>query len=192
MTIWLAATIVGIAIAVIMFLWKARVRGKAVPDELKPGQPLPHFSLADEHGNPVTSADLAGSPAVILFVRGSWCPFCSKQDADLTKYYKQITASGARLILITPNPLETTRRVADFFEVEFEFWLDESLTVARDFGLIQVAGVPEDYKNEYGEDTMWPASLVIDKDGIIRLTEVSRFIVDRPNPQTLLDAVTKL
>ena len=52
MTIWWTATIVGIAIAIILFLARAKIRGKAVPDELKPGQPLPHFSLTDEHGNP--------------------------------------------------------------------------------------------------------------------------------------------
>jgi peroxiredoxin len=169
-----------------------RIRGNPVPDILRAGQPLPEFSLVDENGNAVSSAGLKGTPAVVLFVRGTWCPFCSKQVADLTKYYKEITASGARLILITPKPLDTTRRVADFFEVEFEFWLDESLKVARHLGLVQTDGVPSALKSEYGDDTIWPASLVIDKDGIIRTAEVSRFIVDRPNPQRLLNAVRSL
>ena len=192
MTIWWAGTTIALGLALVLYLCRDRIRGNPVPVRLRPGQPLPQFSLTDEHGNAVSSADLKGAPAVVLFVRGSWCPFCSKQVANLTSYYKEITASGARLILITPKPLDTTRRVADFFEVDFEFWLDESLAVARDLGLVQADGVPKDFKGEYGEDTMWPASLVVDSDGIIRLTEVSRFIVDRPNPEKLLSAVRKL
>lgn len=187
----IVASIMAVA-AVVLFLARDKVRGKAIPEALRPGQPLPGFSLQDENGNAVSSADLRGTPAVLLFVRGSWCPFCSKQVANLTRDYKEITDSGARLILITPKPLQTTRRVADFFQVEFEFWLDESLQVAKDLGLVIEAGVPAEYRSEYGDDTIWPASLVIDQNGIIRLAELSRFIADRPNPKKLLEAVRKI
>ena len=188
---WIIIGVVLLAFVMLVIL-RDRLRGKTVPAMLKPGQPLPSFSLVDEQNNQVNTKDLAGRAAVLLFVRGSWCPFCSRQVADLTKHYKEITDSGARLILITPKPLETTRRVADFFEVEFEFWLDESLAVATRLGLVQSSGVPKDFQGEYGEDTMWPTSLVVDAEGIIRLTEMSRFIADRPNPQKLLNAVKKL
>ncbi len=186
--------VLALAIVVAAVLWKVRsmVRTNPVPEEIKPGRPLPEFAAANEKGEPVHSSELAGSPAVLLFVRGSWCPFCSRQVADLTRYYKEITDSGARLILVTPKPLETTRRVADFFEVDFEFWLDESLNVARQLGLVQPAGVPKEFQNEYGEDTMWPTSLVVDADGTIRLTVLSRFIADRPDPEKLLKAVRNL
>ena len=153
MTIWWTGTTIALGLALVLYLCRDRIRGNPVPACLQPGQPLPQFSLKDEHGNAVSSADLKGAPAVVLFVRGSWYPFCSKQVANLTSYYKEITASGARLILITPKPLDTTRRVADFFEVDFEFWLDESLAVARDLGLVQADGVPKGFKGEYGEDT---------------------------------------
>jgi peroxiredoxin len=188
---WIIAIIV-VVIAALLFLARDKVRSKAIPDAIRPGQPLPDFSLLDEHGNSVGSADIAGTPAVLLFVRGTWCPFCSKQVADLTKYYKDITDSGARLILITPKPLQTTRRVADFFDVDFEFWLDEALHVAKQLGLVLSDGVPKDYQQEYGEDTLWPTSLVVDANGVIRLTEMSRFLADRPNPKRLLAAIKTL
>ena len=159
--VWL---VVAVAILAVGIWWKLRdtSRGRPAPEALQTGQPLPSFSAVDEKGNPVSSSELIGTPAVLLFVRGSWCPFCSRQVENLTKNYKEIGASGARLILLTPQPLETTRRVADFFEVEFEFWLDESMHVTKQLGLLLPAGVPDDYRKEYGEDTIWPASLVID------------------------------
>jgi peroxiredoxin len=169
--------------------WWIRQRGRPVPDALKPGQALPDFAAVDEQGNRVHSSELRGSPAVLLFVRGNWCPFCSSQVKNLTRHYKDITDLGARLILVTPKPLETTRRVASFFEVDFDFWLDESLNVARDLGLLLPDGVPASYKVEYGTDTMWPTALVVDRDGKIVYANLSKFIADRPDPKTLLAAI---
>jgi hypothetical protein len=52
--------------------------------------------------------------------------------------------------------------------------------------------VPKDYDREYGRDTLWPTTLIVDADGIIRHTELSRFIADRPDPQKLLRIVERL
>ena len=189
--------IIGIVlVAGVLFALRDKLRGmlggRPVPDNLKPGQPLPDFQAVDEDGNRVSSSELAGTPVILLFVRGSWCPFCSKQVANLTKFYKEITDSGAMLILVTPKPLATTRRVAEIFEVEFQFWLDESLEIAKQLGLLLEAAVPDDYRKEYGEDTLWPTSLVVDANGIIRFTELSRFIADRPNPEKLLNVLRNI
>jgi len=188
--IWILIAIVVVAAA--LWLTRDRLRGKPVPAELKPGNPLPEFEAVDEQGNPLSSTNLRGSPSVLLFVRGTWCPFCSKQVQSLTKFYKDINDSGAHLILITPKPLDTTRRVADFFDVKFEFWLDESLAIGKQLGLVKESGVPDDYNKEYGHDTLWPTSLIVDGEGIIRHTELSRFIADRPNPEKLLAIVKSL
>ena len=177
------------AIGIVAWL---RIRGlRAVPPQLQPGSSLPAFSARDEQGAPVSSQDLSGKPAVILFVRGNWCPFCNSQVKNLTDGYREIAELGARLILITPRPLSTTRRVAKFFEVDFEFWLDDSLEIARQFGLLLQNGVPRGYRDEYGHDTVWPTALVTDADGIIRFTELSKHISDRPDPETLLREVRK-
>jgi peroxiredoxin len=181
-----------VVIAGALLVFREKIRGRAVPDILQPGNPLPEFAAVDEDGKPLYSNNLRGRPSVILFVRGSWCPFCSKQVQNLTDFYKAINESGAHLILVTPKPLDTTRRVADFFDVKFEFWLDESLAIGKKLGLVLEAGVPDDYDNEYGHDTLWPTSLIVDGDGIIRHTELSRFIADRPDPEKLLAIVNNL
>lgn len=179
---------IGITLGFGWWFFSARP-GRPVPPQLRRGQPLPDFKAVDEHGNPVRSSSLHGSAAVLMFVRGSWCPFCSSQVADLTRYYKDIIDLGARLILVTPKPLETTRRVAEFFEVEFDFWLDESLAISSQLGLVQTQGVPEDFKKEYGGDTIWPTALVVDGAGIITYVKLSKTLADRPEPQELLRAI---
>ncbi len=189
---WSVGIVLVVVVAGVLYALRDKARGRPVPDKLKPGQPLPGFQAVDEDGNRVSSAELAGAPAILLFVRGSWCPFCSKQVANLTKVYKEITDSGAKLILVTPKPLGMTRRVAEMFGVDFQFWLDDSLEIAKQLGLVVKAGVPDDYRKEYGEDTLWPTSLVIDANGVIKFTELSRFIADRPNPEKLLKVLRNL
>lgn len=186
--IWLIA---GAMAAVAAYLFYRSRSGRPVPDAIRRGRPLPEFSALDEQGNPLRSTDLKGAPAVLIFVRGNWCPFCNRQVRNLTNYYKQIVDRGAKLVFVTPKPLETTRRVAEFFEVDFDFWLDESLAATRLLGLLFEAAVPADYRKEYGEDTTWPTSLVIDAAGVIRYVELSKHIIDRPNPKTLLRELQK-
>ena len=184
-TVYIAlAAVAAIVAAAVVWL---RIRGvKPTPPQLKPGSPLPDFEAVHEDGERVRSSQLRGAPAVILFVRGNWCPFCNAQVRKLTQHYRDITDLGASLILVTPKPLETTRRVAEFFEVDFDFWLDENLSVTQRLGLLQEGGVPKSYDQEYGRDTIWPATLVVDAAGIIRYTELSKHISDRPDPKVLL------
>jgi peroxiredoxin len=189
--LWSLVVAILVVAGILRMLWR-KAGGRPVPAQLKPGQPLPEFQAVDENGNRRSSSDLAGAPAIMLFVRGSWCPFCSKQVANLAKVYKDITDSGARLILVTPKPLGTTRRVAEMFGVDFDFWLDESLEISKRLGLTLEAGVPDEQRNEYGEDTLWPTSLVIDANGVIRFTELSKVLVDRPNPEKLLNVLKNL
>lgn len=194
----MAGGIIGIAAALAIFalaallLMRKRMGGRPLPESIRPGRTLPGFTARDERGNEVSSDGLRGAPAVILFVRGNWCPFCSRQVANLTRHYRRINELGARLILITPEPLETTRRVAEFFDFDFEFWLDHGLAAGSALGLVQTNGVPEGYRAEYGDDTLWPAALVVDAEGIIRYATVSKLIADRPNPEKFVRALEAL
>ena len=180
--------VIGVLAAVLLLgLSWLKTRGlRPTPPQLQPGSPLPDFEAVDEEGNAVQSIALRGAPAVMLFVRGNWCPFCNAQVRELARHYREITEIGARLILVTPKPLETTRRVAAFFEVEFDFWLDENLAITRQLGLLQEGGVPQSYEQEYGRDTIWPTTLVVDAAGVIRYSELSKHISDRPDPKVLL------
>jgi peroxiredoxin len=187
----LTYTIFAVLIVVVAgFAWWYWQRGShPLPEILKPGRPLPLFLATTEDGKRIDSSSLEGAPAVILFVRGSWCPFCSSQVKNLTKIYKEIVDLGARLVLVTPKPLETTRRVAEMFEVDFEFWLDDDLAIARALNLMHSGGVPAAQKSEYGANTVWPTALVVDADGKIVYAALSKHIVDRPNPRSLLRAL---
>lgn len=190
--IWVVAITATVMLAAMMIMRKKMPVGPPIPDALRKGNALPEFSAIDEDGNKVSASDLRGKPAVILFVRGNWCPFCNRQVEGLTARYREIIELGAALIFVTPKPLGTTRRVAEFFKVEFDYWLDDSVAAAKSLGLVLSGGVPADHAEEYGEDTVWPTTLIVDKDGIIQYSKLARYIFDRPNPDRLLKELKKL
>ena len=188
LVLWILMACAAGAVALFLY-WRRETR--PVPAALQRGQPLPEFEAVGEDGSMLNTRQLAGTPAVMIFVRGSWCPFCSRQVKNLTAHYKEISDLGARLIFVTPKPLDTTRRVAEIFEVEFEFWLDQNLEATKALGLLLENGVPEKHVDEYGTETIWPASLVIDSVGTIRYIELSKHIIDRPDPKTLVRELRK-
>lgn len=194
MSIWLAGgSIVAIAVALLVtVLARRKIGARSLPDALRPGSRLPTFTALSETGEPISTGSLLGAPSVIIFVRGNWCPFCTRQVANLVDHYKRINELGARLILLTPKPLETTRRVAEFFDLEFDFWLDDELKVATQLGLVQQRGVPKSHRTEYGMDTLWPTSLVMDSAGVIRYASISKFIADRPDPEKIVGVLQDL
>jgi peroxiredoxin len=189
--VWTIA-IAALVIVVAIIIRKKIPVGPVIPDGLRKGQKLPEFSAIHEDGTTVNSSDLLGRPAVILFVRGNWCPFCSKQVEEITSHYKSISELGAKLIFITPKPLDTTHRVAEMFGVEFDFWLDESLEIARSLGILMSEGVPASQYKEYGHNTSWPTAIIVDGDGVIQYSRLSRLLFDRPNSAALVKELKKI
>ena len=69
------------------------------------GDSLDSFTLDDATGNPVTLDQLVESgPAVIVFYRGGWCPYC---NLALRTYQRELLPEldkfGARLVALSPQ-----------------------------------------------------------------------------------------
>src|SRR6202167_2941564 len=74
-------------------------------DSIKGGDVLEPFSLADATGTPVSLDEIVESgPAVIVFYRGGWCPYC---NLALRTYQEELLPRlgtfGARLVAISPQ-----------------------------------------------------------------------------------------
>ena len=64
--------------------------------------------------------------------------------------------------------------------------VDRDLAVARRYGLVHAAGGPD------GQDVPRPATVVLDRDGVVRWFSVSRNFQVRPAPDDVLRAVRAL
>jgi len=109
----------------------------AVKNALNVGAKMPSFKLKDANGKSVGSDDLLKQAnLVVVFYRGSWCPFCNLYLRDLQKNLSQIKEAGGNLVAISVENPDNSLSVAKKNELDFTVLSDPNLTVARRFGIV--------------------------------------------------------
>ena len=91
-----------------------------------------------------------------------------------------------KIIAISPDPNERSQKVAEGLRLSFRFLADRDLAVTRRYGLAHAGAGPD------GGDVPRPATVVLDRDGVVRCFSVSRNVQVRPDPDDVLRAVRAL
>ena len=109
----------------------------AAKNALNVGAKMPDFNLKDANGKTVASRDLLKQGnLVVVFYRGSWCPFCNLYLRNLQKNIAQIKAAGGNLVAVSVENPDNSSSVAKKNELDFTVLSDPNLTVARLFGIV--------------------------------------------------------
>jgi peroxiredoxin len=162
------------------------------------------FTLPDADGAAVGLADLtADGPAVLVFYRGQWCPYC---NLTLRAYQAEVVPElgkyGARLAAISPQLPDGSVAVKESNELGFPVLSDVGNVVARAFGLTFTVdenvrstmvkiGADLD-KHNGGWELAHPSVVVVDRDRVIRFADVHPDYTTRTEPAQLLEAVKSL
>jgi peroxiredoxin len=79
---------------------------------LHPGDPFPalHLPLAGG-GTLALPEDLAGSFGVVLFYRGSWCPYCNAQLRAFQRATESLADVGAFVVALSVDDEATTKEL---------------------------------------------------------------------------------
>jgi peroxiredoxin len=148
---------------------------------LKVGSQAPDFSASDLNDNvfSLTSA-LEKGPAVLIFYRGQWCPFCNKHLKALEKNLEKIYEKGASVVAVSPEKSEFLKRTADKTKASFSLLYDEDYKIAEAFDVafrptkferaIYNKILKADLKNAHSDESQQlpiPATFIIGKDGKI-------------------------
>src|SRR5260370_17096396 len=76
---------------------------------LSPGDQFPALSMTLPGGGTVTlPGALAGEFSVILFYRGSWCPYCNAQLRAFQPAAGSLAETGARVVALSVDDEATT------------------------------------------------------------------------------------
>lgn len=71
---------------------------------LTAGQLFPPLALATVGGGTLKLPDdLAGTAAVLLVYRGSWCPYCTTQLASFARAHDKLTGAGIRVVAVSSD-----------------------------------------------------------------------------------------
>jgi peroxiredoxin len=164
------------------------------------GDIAPSFTLPDARGGMVALEALL--PAVLVFYRGAWCPYCNLQLAAFRAAHADLGAAGASLAAISPQTPDASLSLAERAELEFPVLSDAGNAVARAYGLVfqlddaaielhRRAGV--DVPAHNGDDS-WelPVSSVfaVDAGGTIRYRSVAADHRWRVGPDEVLAALS--
>ena len=88
----------------------------ATAQEVSPlltGEKIPDATLTDAAGNTVETAALfAKQKTILLFYRGGWCPYCTRQLADVAKVQADLDAMGYQVVAISPDKPEKALETA--------------------------------------------------------------------------------
>ncbi|PCI61246.1 MAG: alkyl hydroperoxide reductase, partial [Gammaproteobacteria bacterium] len=164
--------------------------GRGLHPLLEKNKILPPFNVTDIHGKLVNSTDFKGSPVVFLFFRGNWCPLCMAQIKEIAISYQELTASGAKVVLISPQPEKNTQALAAKFNVPLNFMTDIDNRAAKTLGIYMQNGLPAGMEMfGYDKDTVYPTVIITDKQGKIIYSDFTDNYRVRPEPQDFIDVL---
>ena len=87
---------------------------------LRNGQPFPPLAIQTvRDGAMVLPRDVAGSYAVILFYRGSWCPYCNAQLAAFARARESLRAMGVNVVAVSVDDDATSSALVDKLRLNF-------------------------------------------------------------------------
>lgn len=130
--------------------------------KLAPGDKAPDFDLPLAGGGRITLADLAGDSALIWFYPAAGTSLCTRQARDLRDHAEELTANGARILGISPDPIEKVEEFVEKENLPFAMAADEDHAVMEAYGAWGE-------KNMYGVKKMGVirSSFVIDAHGVL-------------------------
>lgn len=146
----------------------------------------PNFTLADQTGESITlDTYRGGGPVLLVFYRGSWCPFCSSELRGLSAAYDEFRKAGIRILAISTDPSGKSQQAIERIGLKFPLLSDADAKVIREYGLLHRGGGPD------AGDVALPANYLVDRDGRIVWRRIAGRVQDRLDPSEILAAAEK-
>lgn len=176
------------------------------PEAARAGTDMPDATLLDVHGSPTSLAELrAGRPAVVVFYRGQWCPYC---NLALRTYQRDLLPTlsdrAVPLIAVSPQTPDGSLNTAELNALTFAVVTDPGNQLARRLGILTSPSQDvRDTTLELGLDLArantdgryevpMPTVVVVDADGVISWIDVHPDYTTRSEVPAILAAVGRL
>ena len=169
---------------------------------LLPGLAVPNIELKDQYGKTVSLAERFKEKTTVLIVyRGGWCPYCSKQLANVQKIETELADLGAQIIAVSPDSPEKLAE-SKITSPNYQLLSDDSLLLAQKLGLAFYLDdkTAKIYRNKLGVNFVSlegevkvalpvPAVFVIDTNGLVNFQYANPNYKVRLTEDLLLAAV---
>ena len=175
-------------------------------DTIKVGDVLEPFTLDDSTGAPVSLDQIVEKgPAVIVFYRGGWCPYC---NLGLRTYQQELLPQlgdfRARLVAISPQSPDESLSTVEKAALEFTVLSDPGSRLADRIGIAfqqadevlaaqRTLGLDLTKVNAEGAVRLpRPTVLVVDQNRTVRFVDVQPDYTARTEVPEIISALTDL
>ena len=171
-----------------------------------PGTAMPDGDLLDAHGASTTLAKVtAGKPAVVVFYRGAWCPYCNVAlRAYEQELVPELVARGATMVALSPQKPDGSLTMQETNALSYAVVSDPGNQIAGKLGILtaptdgaresqQALGLDITQVNADGTTTLpMPTTVVLDADGVIRWIDVHPNYTARSEVAAILTALDQI
>lgn len=153
---------------------------------LKKDDLIPHFTLPDVEGGTVSIDKWMGRrPFLLYFLRGTWCPNCRKQLAQLKEKAHVFHDLDIPIFIIVGQKREAVKSFLLKNPMPFPFLIDETREVIKAFDVYHPFGF-DAYKIAH------PSTFLIDQAGRVAFAYVGKHQADRPSFEATYQEVAAL
>ncbi|MDJ0361909.1 peroxiredoxin-like family protein [Rhodococcus sp. H29-C3] len=182
----------------------ARATATGIPaDVTAAGTAMPDGDVVDEGGHPTTLASVrAGRPAVVVFYRGAWCPYC---NLTLRAYQETLVSEldvrGVALVAVSPQKPDGSLSMQQKNDLTYTVVSDPGNQIAGRLGILTATGKQaRDAQMSLGLDLAdinadgthtlpFPTVVIVDAAGTIRWIDVHLDYTTRSEPAEILTAI---
>lgn len=152
---------------------------------LEAGASAPDFTLLDQDGEEVSLAGLRGETVVLYFYPRADTPGCTTQACSVRDRSAEYKAADARVIGVSPDPVEAVAKFAGKFDLDFTLLADADHAVAETYGTWVE-------KSMYGKKYMGVqrATFIIGPDG--KIAKVFPKVAPKTHDDVVLKALNDL
>lgn len=170
------------------------------PQGLPVGASAPNFSAKDQNGKAIVLKDvLKQGPAVLIFYRGEWCPYCNKQLSELNDSIGFILAKGAKVIAISPENSMNVEKTIKKTKATYPIISDNDTKIMTDYKVnftpdMETTTKYKDYgidlneRNGAHKNTLpVPTVYIVDRSGKITFKHLDENIMKRASVKEILE-----
>ncbi len=150
------------------------------------GSTVPSLTLHTVDNEPYDLiAAFAKKPSILIFYRGSWCPYCNRHFNEINDIESELIELGYQIIAISPDRPENLNNSLEKHEMKYQLLSDSKMEAAKAFGIAFKIDSPtlnkyekfgidlEDASGEEHHLLPVPAVFLINTDGVIQFHYVN-------------------
>ncbi len=165
----------------------AASRQPALTPTVAVGGPVVDFTASDDEGRPFARASLRGTPFLLKFFRGHWCPYCTAELRRWEELRPELDARGIRFVTVCADTAAQIRAGRGKHGLRAVMVPDPTLAITDRYNLRS----PKNFAPKPGViiPLPIPTTILVDARGTVRWIDQATDYMRRSDPARVLAVI---